>query len=152
MSHFTDQEVAYLSEQRLGRLATVDGRGRPHVAPVGFSHDPETDTIVIGGHNFGASKKYRDARDQQVVAFVVDDLASTDPWQPRGVEIRGVASADEHRSDPQRGFDAAIIRITPTRIIGWGLDTDAFAPNSRDIDTSTVPGVAKVRPAPEAGD
>jgi hypothetical protein len=30
MSEFTKKEIEYLGEQRLGRLATVDGKGRQH--------------------------------------------------------------------------------------------------------------------------
>ena len=30
MSVLTEKEIEYLGEQRLGRLATVDGEGRPH--------------------------------------------------------------------------------------------------------------------------
>ena len=36
MSVFTKKEIEYLGEQRLGRLATVDREGRPHVVPVAF--------------------------------------------------------------------------------------------------------------------
>jgi hypothetical protein len=34
-SIFTDAELRYLSERRLGRIATVGKDGTPHVAPVG---------------------------------------------------------------------------------------------------------------------
>ncbi len=40
MSGFTPAEIEYLREGRLGRLATVDGSGRPHVVPVGFRYNP----------------------------------------------------------------------------------------------------------------
>src|SRR5258706_12822338 len=49
MSVFTTKEIDYLNHQRLGRLATVDSDGNPHVVPVGFRHNLETDTIDIGG-------------------------------------------------------------------------------------------------------
>jgi len=48
---------------------------------------------------------------------VIDDLASTDPWRPRGVEIRGRAEAIE--------TPRALIRIHLERIISWGIDTRA---------------------------
>ncbi len=47
MSVFTTKEIDYLNHQRLGRLATVDSDGNPHVVPVGFRHNLETDTIDI---------------------------------------------------------------------------------------------------------
>ncbi len=91
MSAFTDAEVAYLQGQRLGRLATVDPAGQPHVVPVAFRYNPDQDTIDIGGHGFARRKKYRDVQRNPRVAFVVDDLASVDPWRPRMIEIRGEA-------------------------------------------------------------
>jgi nitroimidazol reductase NimA-like FMN-containing flavoprotein (pyridoxamine 5'-phosphate oxidase superfamily) len=33
MSAYTEKEIEYLDEQRLGRLATVDAEGRPHIVP-----------------------------------------------------------------------------------------------------------------------
>src|SRR3954469_2187694 len=91
MSTFTEQERAYLTEQLLGRLGTVDGQGRPHVVPTSFRFDPIEGVIDIGGHNLATTKKFRDAHANPQVAFVVDDLASIDPWQARGVEVRGEA-------------------------------------------------------------
>ncbi|MGH8907817.1 MAG: pyridoxamine 5'-phosphate oxidase family protein [Egibacteraceae bacterium] len=40
MPTFTEEERAYLAGQRLGRPATVDGQGRPHVVLTGFRFDP----------------------------------------------------------------------------------------------------------------
>jgi len=123
MHTFTDRERAYLATQRLGRLATVDGRGRPHVVPTGFRFDPAENVIDLGGHDVAATKKFRDARANPEVAFVVDDLASIDPWRPRAIEIRGQAQTfteGGERLGP--GFGPAWIRITPTRVVAWGLD------------------------------
>jgi pyridoxamine 5'-phosphate oxidase family protein len=36
MVTFTERQLAFLAGRRLGRLATVGDRGRPHVVPVGF--------------------------------------------------------------------------------------------------------------------
>ena len=79
MHTFTEQERAYLAAQRLGRLATVDDRGRPHVVPTGFRFDPAEGVIVIGGHNLADTKKFRDAPAKPQVAFVVHDLVSIKP-------------------------------------------------------------------------
>jgi hypothetical protein len=51
------------------------------------------------------------------VAIVIDDVVSVDPWQPRGIEIRGAA---EVLDDPPR------IRIRPARAVSWGLEGDDF--------------------------
>ncbi|GAC1652982.1 MAG: hypothetical protein NVS4B12_24620 [Ktedonobacteraceae bacterium] len=71
MSNFTQTEIDYLQSQRLGRLATVNEAGEPHVVPVSFRYNAELDTIDIGGHNMGKSKKFRDA------AVLVNNLQVT---------------------------------------------------------------------------
>ncbi len=91
-SVFTPAEIAYLRSQRLGRLATVGADGQPHVVPVGFRYNPEQSTIDIGGHGFAKRKKFRDVRSNPRVAIVVGDLASVNPWRPRGIEVRANAS------------------------------------------------------------
>src|SRR5579864_356183 len=121
MSVFTADEIAYLKSQRLGRLATA-AEGQPHVVPVGFRYNPELDTIDIGGHGFAQRKKFRDVQRNARVAFVVDDLASVDPWRPRGIEIRGEAEiirAGGKSVVPH--FDEEMFRIKPRRIFSWGL-------------------------------
>jgi pyridoxamine 5'-phosphate oxidase family protein len=124
-SAFTEAELRYLSERRLGRLATVGKDGTPHVAPVGWRYSPEDDAIEVGGRDFARSKKYRDVARSGRAAIVVDDLASVDPWRPRGVEVRGPAEVVD---DPPR------IRIHPQRIVSWGLETDdLFQRNSRAV-------------------
>jgi pyridoxamine 5'-phosphate oxidase family protein len=103
MSVFTPAEIAYLQTQLLGRLATLGSDGQPHVVPVGFRYNPDTDTIDIGGHDFARRKKFRDVQRNSRVAFVVDDLPSINPWTVRDVEIRGeaeVMAAGARRSCP----------------------------------------------------
>ena len=90
-SVFTDAERRYLSDFRLGRIATVGRDGTPHVAPVGWSYDAEHDVIEVGGRDFARSKKYHDVNRSGRAAIVIDDLASVDPWRPRGIEVRGSA-------------------------------------------------------------
>jgi pyridoxamine 5'-phosphate oxidase family protein len=95
------------------------------------------DAIDIGGHNFARSKKYRDVRDTGRAAFVVDDVLP--PWRPRGVEVRGRAEVNgEGGEEIGPGFDADVVRIFPTRIVGWGLDSDAFRPNSRTVEMESA--------------
>jgi pyridoxamine 5'-phosphate oxidase family protein len=132
MSNFTPEELAYFGTQRLGRLATVNAAGDPHVVPVSFRYNAELDTIDIGGHGIGKSKKYRDAARHGRVAFVVDDVLP--PWKPRGIEVRGraeVLASGGEQIVPN--FDPEMIRVYPTRIISWGLEGDAFHANSRSV-------------------
>jgi pyridoxamine 5'-phosphate oxidase family protein len=132
MSAFTSAEIEYLHSQQLGRLATVNGEGEPHVVPTGFRYNAELDTIYIGGHNLAASKKFRDAWRTGRAAFVMDDMLP--PWRARGVEVRGRAEIFEEGGEVVNpDFDVELVRLHPTRIIGWGIDTDALSPNSRSV-------------------
>jgi pyridoxamine 5'-phosphate oxidase family protein len=126
MSAFTVAEVAYLRSQRLARLATVGPDGQPHVTPVGFRYNADEDTIDIGGHGFAGRKKFRDVQRNPRVAIVVDDLASVSPWVVRGIEIRGEAEILlTGGQDLGSGFDPAMFRIRPRRIVSWGIEHDA---------------------------
>ncbi len=134
MSVFTSTEIGYLQSQRLGRLATVGPEGQPHVVPVSFRYNSELDTIDIGGHGFAGRKKFRDVRRNPAVAFVVDDVASVDPWMPRAIEMRGAAEVLETGGEEiMPGFDPEMFRIRPRRIVSWGLEGDSFTANARSV-------------------
>lgn len=123
MTEFSAAERAYLTSQRLGRLATVDGKGQPQANPVGFF--PQDDgTILIGGHALGTTKKWRNLQRNAKVALVVDDIVSVEPWRVRGVDIRGEAEllTGPHELGPQ--FSEELIRIHPRRVHSWGLDEE----------------------------
>jgi pyridoxamine 5'-phosphate oxidase family protein len=119
---FTQAELDYLTDQHLGRLATVSPAGQVQNNPVNFFVDVATGTITIGGGALGASKKFRNVQAGSTVSFVVDDLASVDPWMPRGIEVRGSAVALTDHEPPLPGLSREIITMTPSRIISWGLD------------------------------
>jgi pyridoxamine 5'-phosphate oxidase family protein len=127
MSIFTEKEIEYLLSQRLGRLATIRPDGTPQIAPVGFRYNAELEVIDIGGRYLSQSKKFRNILENPHVSLVIDDVLP--PWQPRGVEIRGIAHTEPSRGNALFGanypVDEAIIRITPVQIIGWGLDPEA---------------------------
>jgi pyridoxamine 5'-phosphate oxidase family protein len=133
MSAFSQAEIAFLQSQRLGRLATVNTAGEPHVVPVAFRYNPELDTIDIGGHGIAESKKFRDAKRDERVAFVVDDV-QVQPWRARGIEVRGRAEVlPDGGTSVNPDFDSERIRIRPTRIIAWGVETEPFQRNSRAV-------------------
>ena len=115
MSAFSDVELGYLrgGGRRLGRIATVGRDGTPHVVPVGWSYNADEDTIDVGGRDLPPTKKFRDVRRSGRAALVIDDLASADPWRPRGIEVRGRAEAVE--------TPRPVIRIHPDRVVSWGL-------------------------------
>lgn len=119
---FTQAELDYLATQRIGRLATVSPGGQVQNNPTNFFLEAGTGTIVIGGGALGGSKKFRNVQQGSTVAFVVDDLLTVDPWAPRGIEIRGRAAALTDHEPPVPGLSREIIRISPIKIISWGLD------------------------------
>jgi pyridoxamine 5'-phosphate oxidase family protein len=108
-----------MNGQRLGRLATVDSAGNPHVVPVGFHYNPDTDTIDIGGHNIAGSLKWAHARRHPRVSFVVDDVLP--PWQPRSVLVQAdVELIQDGGQNIVRGFAPEFMRLHPVRITSWG--------------------------------
>jgi pyridoxamine 5'-phosphate oxidase family protein len=121
MSAFSERELEYLGErrpERLARIATIGRDGLPHVVPVGWRFNRELDSIDVGGMDLTRTKKFRDVHGNGRAAIVIDDLLTVDPWQPRGIEVRGQAEAIEG--------DRPLIRIRPGRIVSWGLESEDF--------------------------
>jgi pyridoxamine 5'-phosphate oxidase family protein len=142
MTTFSDKELEYLRSQRLARLATATATGAPHVVPVGFRLSDDDTAIDVGGHGFAKSKKYRDMQANPTVAIVIDDLASVDPWTPRGIEVRGAAELHD-TGGAQRfgggGWDETWVRIVPQRVISWGIEGSAFSPGGRSARSVDQP-------------
>ncbi|WP_454195348.1 PPOX class F420-dependent oxidoreductase [Nocardia sp. Marseille-Q1738] len=120
-SNLTPEQIDYLHTQRLGRLATVRPDGTPQNNPVGFHYNADLGTIDIAGWNMGASRKFRNLATNDHVAFVVDDIASVQPWRVRCLEIRGTAEALTDVDPYISGVSREMIRIRPDRIIAFGL-------------------------------
>src|SRR5215211_24154 len=134
MSAFTPAEVDYLTSQRLGRLATAGQDCQPHVVPMAFRYNPEQGTIDIGGLRISQTKKYRDLAANPRVGFVVDDIASIDPWKVRMLEIRGEAELlPVGGKEIMPGFEDAFIRIHPRRIVSFGIDGEHTSVNARSV-------------------
>lgn len=139
---FREHEVEYLKHADLGRLATVKPDGTLQNSPVGFTFNDDLGTIDVFGYRMSSSRKYRNVGVNPAVAFVVDDIASRDPWRVRCLEIRGTAAQIRVGSAPSEpngdGLDTAIIRITPTRIIGFGIDDLDTEPHLMTADARDV--------------
>jgi pyridoxamine 5'-phosphate oxidase family protein len=116
LSRFTETELEYLQSQQLGRLGTVNKRGEPQVAAVGFQYNPELDTIDIGGHNMTTSQKFLNVARNGTASFLIDDVP--EQWKPRSLEIRGHAEALPDASYLQT---PGVIRITPKRVIFYDM-------------------------------
>jgi pyridoxamine 5'-phosphate oxidase family protein len=143
---FKPHEIDYLNNADLGRLATVQADGTVQNSPVGFTFNEQLGTIDIFGYRMSRSQKFRNIKTNNTVAFVVDDIASRDPWRVRCLEIRGTAqqaesdtAATETNGD---SLDSAIIRITPRRIISFGIDDTVTEPHLLTADSRDVPTTA----------
>lgn len=115
-SVFSERELAYLASQRLARIATASLTGRPDVAPVGFALD--ADAIVSGGLDIAKTVRFKNLLENPRATIVIDDLASTNPWTPRGVKVHGSVSIET----PDGGLR---IRIVPEVIWSWGINVGA---------------------------
>ncbi len=122
MSIFTEAEIAYLSSQPLMRFATASPDGRPDVAPVVF--ELEGDDLVTAGFDITHTVRYRNIARNPRATVVIDDLASMDPWSPRGIKVIGAATIEEVGGAPR-------FRISPETIISWAIN-------------DTTPGIPKM--------
>lgn len=134
---FKPHEIEFLRRAELGRLATVQRNGTPQNSPVGFTYNEQLGTIDIPGYQMSKSQKYRNIAHNDRVAFVVDDIASRDPWRVRCLEIRGTAEQARVTTDDDH-LDSAIIRITPRRIISFGIDDQDTEPHQLVADIRDV--------------
>lgn len=109
---FTDEEAEYIGQSKLARLATVSAGNQPHVVPITFEFDG-TD-FYFSGWNLQGSLKFRNIRDNERVALVIDDLVTVRPWRPRGVEVRGIARVEENEN-------GIYVKVTPEKKVSWGI-------------------------------
>lgn len=137
---FAPGEREYVTSARIGRLATADGEGRPHVVPVCFA--VEEDRIVSAidekPQDVGAKslRRVRNIETNPRVALVVDHYIEA--WSDLGwVQVRGTAeildpgdagheaavSALREKYDQYEDHDLEsrpVIRIVPGSVVSWG--------------------------------
>ena len=129
MGVFTQAERDYLAKQRLARLATASSEGEPDVSAVGFSVDG--DSILSGGLDLTKTVRYRHLQQNPRATLVIDDLASVDPWKPRGIKVRGRATLEDDGGSLR-------IRIVPETVWSWGLNVGAKTHFAGKIEKRTV--------------
>jgi len=109
---FSDEEVEFLTQSRLARVATASSDGQPHVVPVVYEFDGTA--FYFTGWNLEKSLKFQNLLQNKKVAIVVDDLVSVSPWRPRGVEVRGVAELGSEGGRPY-------VKVCPRVKRSWGF-------------------------------
>jgi pyridoxamine 5'-phosphate oxidase family protein len=143
---FKPHEIEFMKAADLARLATIQPDGTLQNSPVGFSYNEALGTVDIHGYRMSKSRKFRNLAANNTVALVIDDIASRDPWRVRCLEIRGTAEqaeSGERRTEPNGSeIDSAIIRITPRRIISFGIDDTDTEPHKLVADSRDVPTTA----------
>jgi hypothetical protein len=82
MTSLSPAERGYLRSQLLGRMATVDRHGQPQVNLVAYRLQDD-DTILIGGREMGASKKWRNLRTRRGGRSRVSSAGSVTANSPR---------------------------------------------------------------------
>jgi PPOX class probable F420-dependent enzyme len=137
---WSEHERQYLETAHLGRLATADTEGYPHVVPVCFALVDEHIVTPIDEKPQRVSpdelRRSRDISENPRVALLVDHYA--DDWSQLGwIQVRGTAThcapdADAHASDIaalRRKYDQyadhdlenrPLIRIDSGSVRSWG--------------------------------
>jgi PPOX class probable F420-dependent enzyme len=135
----SDKERTFLLDQRVGRLATADGNGAPHVLPVGYALGADTLYITIDDKPKRTSgrklKRLQNIIENPRAAVVVDRY--DEDWSRLGwVMLRGHAEilddGDEHdnaqallraRYPQLAGMQIAgypVIALRIERVTSWG--------------------------------
>lgn len=121
---FTELERNYLTDQALGRLATIGPAG-PQNLPTTYRVNPGTETVDIGGPTLSDSQKFRNIQIDPRVSLVIDDVTAQ-PVGPgrqrgRGIEIRGTVELLYEQQPLMAGFSDHVLRIHPRRIVAWNI-------------------------------
>ncbi len=135
-------EDAFVREHRVGRLATVDGAGSPHVVPVCFAYADRIVYSVIDAKPKRVPparlRRLRNLRANPAVQLLVDHY-DEDWGRLAYVQLRGKAMILEPGTEQLHGIrllrakypqyaamdiDASpVIKIAVERAVSWGLDT-----------------------------
>lgn len=137
---FRDRERRYVETARVGRLATADVEGRPHVVPVCFALVDDQVVTPIDEKPQRVSpdelRRSRDIAGNPRVALLVDHYV--DDWSRLGwVQVRGTAARCAPGEGPHAPGVAALrekydqyathdldgrplIRIVPGSVRSWG--------------------------------
>src|SRR5262245_34715379 len=119
----SEAQTTFLRAQRVGRLATADSRGNPHVVPVCFAIADDTLYVTIDEKPKQASvrplKRLRNMMDNPSVAFVADRY--DEDWRQLGwVMLRG--RADILADGPEHDRAQALLRERYTQYRAMQLD------------------------------
>jgi len=137
-THFTDRELDFLTRMRVGRLATADAAGQPHVVPVVFATDGRNIYTPLDEKRKRVQprelKRVRNLFENPKVAFIVDHYE--EEWtQLSWLLVRGTGTLVENGEAHVTGVrllqkkyaqyekmplnDRPLIVITPFDVTSW---------------------------------
>jgi PPOX class probable F420-dependent enzyme len=127
---FKPAERKFLEENEVCRLATADGGGMPHVAPVCYIFHDGAFYIAT---DYG-TRKYRNLRENPRAALVVDHykphravaVQGRVEILERGEEFRKIREMFYRkfkwaRDDPWEEGEAPIVKLIPEKKSSWGI-------------------------------
>ncbi len=137
----TTKQALFIQAQRVGRLATADSDGQPHVIPVCYACDGQVFYIALDAKPKRvaphALRRVRNIRDNPRVALVIDRYS--DDWSLLAyVLVRGTALLLSVADEEQRHAVAflrkryeqyvtmpihehPVIAIRPLSVVSWGV-------------------------------
>ena len=137
--HLSEDQVRWLRNSPVARLATADASGAPHVIPVCYAFNGRIIYSVLDRKPknvaLGRLRRIRNILDNPRVSLVVDHYE--DDWQSLGyllitghaellvdgserVEAVKLLREKYHQYRAMDGDENPVIKLTPHRIIGWG--------------------------------
>ena len=135
----SDEQAAFLTAQRVGRLASADAQARPHVVPVCFAIDGANLYVTIDEKPKRAAarplKRLRNIMANPALAFVADRY--DEDWRQLGwVMLRGKAEILQQGPEHDRAqallrdrysqyrtmqlSELPVIALRIGRVISWG--------------------------------
>lgn len=134
------EQIAWIQEARVGRLATADARGRPHVVPVVFAWDGYAVIVPLDEKPkkvpVARLKRVRNIAENPSVALLIDQY--DEDWSRlRWLMIRGSASEVDGDDDLRDLLRAkypqyetvgirGVLRIVPEAVSSWEATQDTF--------------------------
>lgn len=127
---FSRREREFLERHEVGRLATVDKKGLPHVVPVCYLFRKGFFYVAT---DYG-TRKYKNVRENPKAALVVDTYKPHKAVMvqgrvevlERGEEFRKIREEfyrkfEWAREDPWEEGEAPILKLIPEKKVSWGL-------------------------------
>jgi PPOX class probable F420-dependent enzyme len=144
MTHFTPNQLAFLLDQRAGRLATATSDGAPHVVPVCYACDGASLYIALDAKPKRVAperlRRIRNIRENPRVALIIDRYS--DDWSELAYLLIQGTAALIHPGEAEHTRAVALLReryvqylampieqqpviaIRPATVVAWGLRTE----------------------------